>query len=268
MEWIVKKLVLAALLGTIALPALAADMPGRRIVKSPTYIAPPMFTWTGVYAGLNAGYSIADQKTNTIGTTGFSSLIPGGIAPVSLGTDGNGFAGGAQVGVNFQFGSIVTGLEADIQYVDQAKTARFTGNPVLGTALTTSARSELKWLGTLRGRVGFAADRLLVYGTGGLAFGEVEASGGVVGVAAPGLVWAGSNSATKTGWAAGGGVEYAFTDNISLKAEYLYYDLGRSTFTAAGNAAVRATAALNGVDYVGRSDNKGSLVRGGLNYRF
>jgi outer membrane immunogenic protein len=268
MEPIVKKLVLAALLGTLALPAFAADMPGRRIVKSPVYVPPPVFSWTGVYAGVNAGYSIGDQKTRTIGTTGFSSLVPGGIAPVSLGTGGNGFAGGVQAGVNFQFGSIVTGLEADVQYVDQAKTARFTGNPVLGTALTTSASSELKWLGTLRGRVGFAADRLLVYGTGGFAFGEVETAGSVVGVAAPGLAWAGTNSATRTGWAAGGGVEYAFTDNISLKAEYLYYDLGSSTFTAAGNAAVRATAALDGVDYVGRSDTKGSLVRAGLNYRF
>jgi outer membrane immunogenic protein len=264
----VKKIVLAGALAVIALPALAADMPERRIVKSPVFAPPPMFTWTGVYVGLNAGYGFGEQKTTTIGTAGFSALAPLGIAPVSLNTGGNGFMGGAQAGANFQFGSIVTGLEADVQYVDQAKTARFTGNPVLGTALTTSASSELKWLGTLRGRVGFAADRLLVYGTGGLAFGEVEASGSVTGVAAPALAWTGSNKATKTGWAAGGGVEYAFTDNISLKAEYLYYDLGRSTFTASGNAAVRGTAALNGVDYVGRTETKGSIVRGGVNYRF
>lgn len=263
-----KKIVLAGALAVIALPALAADMPGRRIVKSPVFVPPPMFTWTGVYAGLNAGYGFGEQKTTTIGTAGFDGLVPLGIAPASLNTGGNGFIGGAQAGANFQFGSIVAGIEADIQYVDQGKTARFTGNPVLGTALTTSARHELNWLGTLRGRVGFAADRLLVYGTGGLAFGEVEASGSVDGVAAPALAWSGSNRATKTGWAAGGGVEYAFTDNISLKAEYLYYDLGRSTFTASGNAAVRATAALNGIDYVGRTQTKGSIVRAGVNYRF
>jgi outer membrane immunogenic protein len=261
-----KKLALAALLAAVAFPALAADMPGRRIVKSPVYV-PPVFSWTGVYVGVNAGYGSGDQSVRTTGTPGFVAL-GNAIVPMSLKTNGNGFMGGVQAGANFQFGSFVTGIEGDIQYANMSKTTRFTGAPVLGTALTTSAGQELGWLGTLRGRVGFAADRLLVYGTGGLAFGKVEAAGSVVGVAAPGLVWAGQSSGTRTGWAAGAGVEYAFTDNLSLKAEYLHYDLGTTRFTAVGNAAVRGIGALNGIDYAGSAETKGNLVRAGVNYRF
>jgi outer membrane immunogenic protein len=261
------------LLSTAALAAMgtvahAADLPRR---TAPAIAAPalPIFTWTGFYVGVNAGYAFSDGGTSTIGTAGFRGLVPGGIVPGSLNTRAEGFIGGAQLGYNQQFGTFVAGIEADIQFMDAGKTARFTGNPVLGTQLTTSATSEVEYLGTLRGRLGFTPfDRFLVYGTGGLAYGQVKTSGSVTGVQAPGLAWNGSNSDMKFGYAVGGGIEYAFTNNLTFKTEYLYYDLGRSTFNASGNAAVLGTAALNGVSYTGRSDTRGSIVRAGLNYKF
>jgi outer membrane immunogenic protein len=264
-----KKFLLAATaLVALAAPAVAADMPGKRIVK-PTFAPVPVFTWTGVYVGVNAGYSFGEARSVTRGTTAFQSLAPLGITPDRLSSRGEGFAGGAQAGFNYQFGAIVAGIEGDIQYVDQSQHKSFTGLPVLGTALTTSNSQELKWLGTLRGRIGFLpTERLMVYGTGGFAFGEVETTGSVVGVAAPGLVWSGSNSGTRTGFAIGGGAEYAITDQWSLKGEYLHYDLGRKTVNATGNAAVRGVAALNGIDYISRSETKGAILRAGLNYRF
>jgi outer membrane immunogenic protein len=82
------------------------------------------------------------------------------------------------------------------------------------------------------------------------------------------LAWYGSNSPTKVGWTIGGGVEYAITNNISLRAEYLYYDLGKQTTIAAPNAAVLATPALNGVYLTTRTQFDGSIFRIGANYKF
>ncbi len=161
------------------------------------------------------------------------------------------------------------GVEADIAFANQRKSETFIGGPVLGTRLATTASQRLDNLGTLRARFGaVATQRLLVYATGGLAFGTVRASGSVVGVDAPALVWEGRSSRTRVGWTLGGGMEYALTDNLTLKGEYLYYDLGRQTVSAIGNAAVRAVPALDGIDYVGRSEIKGSVLRAGLNARF
>jgi outer membrane immunogenic protein len=260
------------LLTTVALVAmgsiaLAADLPRKSV---PAMVAPvPLFTWTGFYVGVNAGYGFGDGNTQTIGTPGFQALIAPGVVPGALNTKPDGFIGGAQIGYNVQFGAIVVGLEADLQFADMKKTAGFVGLPVLGTQLNTSTTSEMEYFGTLRARLGFTPfDRMLVYATGGLAYAEIKTNSSVVGVQAPGLVWSGSDSDTKFGWTIGAGLEYAITNNLTIRGEYLYYDLGNTTVSALGNAAVRGVAALNGIDYISRTENRGSIVRAGLNYKF
>ncbi len=262
----------AALLGaaTIALAAggaFAADLPSRKSAPAPVFL-PPAFTWTGFYVGVNAGYTFAGSNdVTTIGTPGFQALIPGSIAPNSLKAGGDGFIGGAQIGYNIQYGQFVYGLETDIQFADTKKKSSFIGNPVLGTQLNTTAESEMRYFGTLRARLGFTpVDRLLVYATGGLAYGDVKTTLGVNGVQAPALSWAGSKSDTRFGWTIGAGAEYALTNNWSIKGEYLYYDLGKKTVSTVPNAA--ANAAVPGVAYVGKAENTGHIARAGVNYKF
>ncbi|MGL4729122.1 MAG: outer membrane protein [Bosea sp. (in: a-proteobacteria)] len=250
--------------------ALAADLPSRSVAPAAPVFAPPAFTWTGFYVGANAGYGFGgggEAKTN--GTQGFSNLVPPGIAPGALKVDGEGFIGGGQIGYNYQINRFVLGLEADLQYVDNKKSSGFIGAPILGTQLNTSAESELRYLGTLRARLGYTPlDRLMIYATGGLAYGDVKSTGNVTGVQNAALVWNGSKSDIKFGYTVGAGAEYALTNNWTLKTEYLYYDLGNSNVAALGNGAVRGVAALNGVDYLSRVETKGHIVRAGVNYKF
>jgi outer membrane immunogenic protein len=260
------------LLSTAALVAFgsmahAADLPRKTV---PVMVAPvPLFTWTGFYVGLNGGYGFGDGNTQTVGTPLFQTLIAPGIVPGALNTKADGFIGGAQIGYNVQFGAVVAGLEADLQFADMKKTASFIGLPVLGTQLNTSTSSEMEYFGTVRARLGFTpVDRLLVYATGGLAYGEIKTSSSVIGVQAPALAWSGSDSEMKFGWTVGAGLEYAITNNLTVKGEYLYYDLGNTSVSALGNAAVRGVAALNGIDYISRTENRGSIVRAGINYKF
>lgn len=239
--------------------ALAADLPSR---TAPVY-APiaPIFTWTGFYVGANAGASFATFDTTVVGT---AANTIGNVAalrrPQSFSTDKTGFIGGGQVGYNYQIGSIVLGAEADLQYTDVKST-----NAFLGTSGATSVfRQEMEYLGTVRLRAGYAVDRFLVYATGGLAYGEVKNNATFFSATVPGQIdYFGSRSDMQVGYTVGGGVEYAFTNNLSAKAEYLYYDLGKKNnpvnLTAAGPA---------GGSYVARNETSGHIVRVGLNYRF
>ncbi len=262
-----KRYFLAALGFAIATSASAADLPSKTV---PTFVAPkPVFTWTGAFVGLNAGYAFGDGRAQTTGTPAFLTLVGPGIVPNGLDTKPDGFIGGGQVGYNLQFGALVAGVEADLQFADLKKSSSFVGAAVLGTQLTTSAGSEITYLGTARARLGFTPfDRLLIFGTAGLAFGDVKNNGSVTGVQAPALQWTGTRSDTKFGYAVGGGLEYALTDNLTAKGEYLYYDLGKTTVTALGNPAVRGVGALDGIDYVARVENRGSILRAGVNYKF
>src|SRR5262249_32061682 len=184
---------LAVALAALAVsPAIAADLPTRPGPALPVYL------WTGFYAGVNFG---GDWRAS--------------------GANASGVIGGGQLGYNWQFGRLVLGGETDIQ----GTTLR--GSTVLlsaiGNAITST--TSLDYLGTLRGRVGFAHDRWLVYGTGGLAYTTINHDGmGLVGV---GGTYSGSNE--KAGFAAGGGVEWAFADRWSAKAEYLYAQFPRFT---------------------------------------
>jgi outer membrane immunogenic protein len=236
--------------------ALAADLPTRK--AAPVY-APvaPAFTWAGAYFGLNAGAVFSQSKANLFGQGPLTqAAIAVANVPTSAKLDKAGFIGGAQAGYNFQTGAFVYGVEADISVADAKKKASYLGS--LG-ALTT-AQSDLRWLGTARLRAGYAIDRLLVYGTGGLAFGDVKNRANVF---APGgnLAYWGSKSDTRAGWTLGGGLEYAVTNNVTVKGEYLYYNLGKKT------VALNPTTGV-GDNFGAKFKNDGHIVRAGVNWKF
>jgi outer membrane immunogenic protein len=263
---------LAALTALFAGSAWAADLPTHKAPMEPAPYAAPAFSWTGFYIGANAGYSFSEGgATSTTGSPAFAALGPN-FVPGSLDTKGGGFIGGGQIGYNYQFGTFVTGLEADIDWVDQRKSASFTGAVLpapLGTSLTTSASRNLNYLGTVRGRLGVTPfDRTLLFITGGLAYGGVQTSNSVVANANPALNWNGSTDSTRVGWTLGGGGEYAFTNNVTFKIEGLYYDLGKTSTVAPGNAAVQGVGALNGVFYSSQVRTAGEVVRAGVNFKF
>ncbi len=253
----VAALALAGLVGH----ASAADLPRRNAVTAaPPVFVPPAFTWTGFYAGVNAGAKFgSDDNARTIGSPGFVGLVPGGFVPGSLRVGDTGFTGGAQIGYNQQYGQFVAGVETDFQFVGGERGTAFTGP----TGITTTAFRDNGYLGTLRARLGIlASDRLLVYATGGLAYGSFDTT---LGVTAGPAIWGGSNDKFRAGWTVGAGAEYAFTNNWTAKIEYLYYDLGRQTITA---SPLNGAATATGLSYVGRVDNTGQIVRAGLNYKF
>jgi outer membrane immunogenic protein len=225
----------AAAAAALSGPALAADLPARTMAPAPaavTYM--PVFTWTGLYVGLNAGYGWRNSTTVT---------VTGPVSYFQSFSDSNngGFVGGGQIGYNWQTGAIVFGAEADIQYADLGGKHSF--------APFWNGGSNGNYFGTVRGRVGFAFDRALIYATGGLAYGDV------------GQDWWGNNS-TRAGWTLGAGVEYAFTNNWTARVEGLWVKLDK------GNK--------NGVFYyagapyyASSSKNDGfGVIRAAINYKF
>ena len=158
----------------------------------------PFFTWNGFYVGINAGYGFGRSAwtyTVTLDSTGNFNV--------------NGPMVGGTFGYNVQFGSFVLGLEGDI---DWNQHQRLDNDRLRRLAVTKNS-----WLGTARGRIGYAFGRFLQYITGGGAYGDVKGS----------LLGVGDFKQTKAGWTGGAGVEYAFIDNWSAKLEYLYVDLGK-----------------------------------------
>jgi outer membrane immunogenic protein len=204
---------LAALMVT---PALAADLPR----KAPAYVppAPPPFSWTGFYVGASAGFIANDSEGNDNGDGTGDGWI-NTPATYRLGQVGGLF--GVDVGYNWQFSpNWVLGIEADI--------AGATGNgDGFSDIYGSEVYSKLSALGTIRGRIGYAFDRMLVYATGGFAYGKVHDR--VSWEQAPD--YTADESKWKTGWTLGGGLEYAFPNNWTVRAEGLYVDLGSTSFT-------------------------------------
>ncbi|MFT4097420.1 MAG: outer membrane beta-barrel protein [Rhodoblastus sp.] len=243
---------------TIAGSAFAADLPARKM--APAYVAPaPIFTWTGFYVGVNAGYAWGDNKFNSSqGNVGLADPVT--FFSVSSGSaKGNSFTGGGTVGFNYQMGMFVAGVEGDLGYLNTLGTANRAGVATTGVLEASQTASGSKGLfGTVRGRLGVAFNQFLIYGTGGLAFGNTQLS--QVMVLSNGNFWLGSASSGKTGWTAGAGVEYAFSPNWSAKIEYLHVDLGTR------NIAMFSPTAGN--FYSVRSTNRADMVRAGVNYKF
>ncbi len=251
-----KKLVLL-LAGLAATgPTFAADMP----IKAVRPAVPLAYNWTGFYAGLNAGY--AWGRSNISSTLDpvltLNRQTVGEAASPSL--DPNGFIGGGQIGYNYQVNQFVLGLEADFDYFhlsdSQASTTTY---PVLGGTFNSYAAVRTDWLFTLRPRLGYAVDNFLIYGTGGLAVTRVKYDEAFSDFT--GAVDNFSVSETKTGWTAGGGVEYALRNNWSLKAEYLYAHFGSISaaplFSTSTSTLFRHDVPLNA-----------NIVRVGANYKF
>jgi len=283
--------ILLASAGAIALSgaAFAADLPVR--APPPVYLPPPPPMWTGFYAGLNAGGIWSASNNVSLVSTGAlgAGLTPLGVAVANafvngandrLGVGTSGFIGGGQVGYNFQWGpSWLVGLEADIQGTTASanrNVARAFAAPG-GTILTTSLSSSrsLDYFGTVRGRIGFlVTPTLLIYGTGGLAYGGINANIFVAQTLVPGLgitgfpAAGGSFSNTRVGWTAGGGLEWLFTPNWSVKVEYLYFDLGSVQRTFGPLAVTVGAAPLVTAFPALRANFNGNIVRAGINYHF
>ena len=256
----------AALLA-LGVSASAADLPVRK--SEPVYV-PVAYSWTGAYIGVNAGGIFTHNKVNIFGQgPGTIGAITSGAVPSSVGHNKSGFIGGVQAGYNWQSGAFVMGVEADIDYVSAKARKTVTGVPynvsnvavVMVTPGVTVA-SDLRWLATARLRAGFALDRALLYVTGGLALGDVRNSVAIYrSVSAPASYW-GSNSDIRAGWTLGAGVEYAITNNLSVKGEYLYYSLGKKTIS------VDPVAPVVGANFGAKFKNDGHIVRAGLNWKF
>ena len=231
----------------------------------------PAFTWTGVYLGLNAGGVLSSgSRTTTLYDTGFPLLSA--YYPDTLGTSSIGWIAGGQAGYNLQAGGAVFGLETDIDWTSTSKTFSFASAPLAvydpSDVLHVNASARLNWLGTTRARIGIVATpdyRLMVYGTGGVAYGGGNGYLNVFDNLA-GLAWHGAPSSTRVGWTIGVGAEYAFTDNVTLKAEYLYYNLGSSNVVTVANFA--AGAVFPGVYATAKYAYDGSIVRIGMNVKF
>ena len=235
-----KKLVLRSLvaLTTMGGAAVAADMP----LKAPP--PPVVFNWTGCYVGIEGGGAWGRSRHDNVGGGGilFGSFTPrfdisGGLA-------------GVEYGCNQQFGgNWVFGIEGDWSWTSKRGSSPDTG--VAGNPTFTSETKEL-WISTSRARVGWAWDRLWIYGTGGFAAARIQAN-----VTIPGLGTF-SDRHIQYGWTVGAGLEYAFWNNLSLKAEYLYVRLENAEFFPAFTPVV-PRGGLN-------VDN--NIVRVGLNWRF
>ena len=261
-----KKLLLATVaLSALAGSAIAADLPYRRAAPAPlpAFVAVPVFTWSGMYLGVNAGYGFSGEGRAT--SAGLvppaSTAITNGFVAGGAKVDPAGFVGGGQIGYNYQMGSVVLGLETDIQYTDLEKGVAV-ASPIAG--VSTGFKTKMDYLGTVRGRIGYAMDRWMIYATGGLAYGEVTNSHVISDIGTPFAI-AGERSQTRTGYAVGAGIEYAIPafnfggSAATLKAEYLYYDLGKSTVTS---------SVLGTPLFATRFENDGHLVRAGLNWKF
>lgn len=242
--------------------ALAADLP----VKTAPYRAPaPLpYNWSGFYVGGNLGWGWNSDNGQQLCTDpAGASFGPGCIIVSDPSIDADGFIGGGQIGYNWQVNNWVFGVEADIQGADINGSANIAGPfPQVGGGNSGNsswvANETLDWFGTVRGRVGFAWDRALLYATGGLAYGHESVDLTFTGF---GAQWPSSASDTKTGWTLGGGVEYAYVDNWTVKIEGLYYDLGTITSSGVGIPPNGYTA---GKEF----EFKGGIVRVGLNYKF
>lgn len=213
-----KLLVLASVaIVTLMGAANAADIARRQPMPTKAVPYVQMYNWTGGYVGINGGVGW--------GRSNFSAPLASG----DFNTRG-GMVGGT-VGYNWQAGQTVFGLEGDLDW------ANVRGSTTCGAGLSCETRNN--WMGTARGRIGYAFDRIMPYVTGGLAVGNVKNS--VTGL--------GESSTTKAGYALGGGVEAALVGPWTAKVEYLYADLGRSSAPAGSDVRFKTNAVRAGVNY-------------------
>ncbi len=252
------------ILGSVALaamitgPAMAADM----ALKAPPLAAP--YSWTGFYVGGNIGYSWGNGDSNY----NEPAFGPVGLpVPISASQKLDGLIGGGQIGYNWQADKTwVFGLEADIQGSgEKGGSSNSYTYGVIDPTLTLTNNADIQWFGTVRGRVGVLVNpTLLLYGTGGLAYGGISASGSVNDGFVAATTWSFGETTTKVGWTLGAGIEGAIpnTSDWTWKLEYLYIDFG----TVSGNNLDFFDLSHDPYSWGTRvTDN---ILRVGLNYRF
>jgi outer membrane immunogenic protein len=259
----------------VTAPASAADL----FVKAPPA---PVYSWTGWYAGVNVGYSWGKAKSDyydpNFGAYTGGTPIPSSNNPLSQKLDG--LIGGGQVGYNWQVNPTwVLGLEADIQGSGERGTASFSDPFGIGTDcdikcsnVSGTMKAAIDWFGTVRGRAGFLiSPTTLLYGTGGVAFGGIKASGTITDACSnpnactiP-VSWGFAGSRTNVGWTAGGGVEGVVPNMArwTWKAEYLYLNLGSVSGTG-----FEAATGFGALPYTWSSKVTDNILRVGLNYHF
>ncbi|MGC1861293.1 MAG: porin family protein, partial [Methylocystis sp.] len=296
-----KKILFAVSAVALALSAgsaMAADLPSYK-APPPVYIPPPPM-WTGFYAGLNAGFGwgtssntytagvpvwdgFVDEYSGAYGVWGSTALANTATANINQ----SGFIGGGQIGYNYQWGpQFVVGLEADIQGASISGAGTSTGASVDSDASYNPNRvavggndihAGINWMGTVAGRVGYLfTPTLLVYARGGLAYGGVHAN---VTSSLQGYAWGdpadypfsgtgtGYASNTLVGWHIGGGLEWMFMPNWSLKTEAFYYDLGSLSVGAPVFAPVPGYSGMGNITTT-RVQFNGVVARVGVNYHF
>ena len=226
----------------LATAAHASDIGGQSL------LAHGPWNWTGFYVGGNVGAAWARSSIVNDPTSAFPWLNG------STSNDRTGVIGGLQGGYNWQWAGLVLGIEGDLSFasVDRSVAAA----NVAGPGFEDSFRSRLDWLATIRGRLGWAVDRALIYGTGGVAFAGLKDE-----LVSPPPTLGGFTASTDssvTGWAAGGGLEYAFTGHWTAKAEYLHVDFGNRTATVGSPTPGYAFKFKDSLD----------IARVGINYKF
>ncbi|HWE98357.1 MAG TPA: outer membrane beta-barrel protein [Caulobacteraceae bacterium] len=259
-----RKLILAAGAGAagLILAAAAAAQP----VAGPD---DSTWTWSGPYAGVNIGYGWGNFDYPYFGSTDAAGTVP---VTGTVRQRAHGVIGGGQVGYNFQgFGPVVLGMEADIQGADISSRNAYDGVTVASGDTTGTLESKLDYLGTVRGRVGLPlGGRLMPYVTGGWAFGGVRSSAAFAcpscGTNGAPINTAYSDSHMRSGWTAGGGVEYGLSRHMSVKAEYLYADLGHHDIFGSGDNFTYGGAGIYNAGLAERT--KANIVRVGVNWRF
>jgi outer membrane immunogenic protein len=231
------------------------------------------FTWTGFYIGGNAGYGWGNADTDFEPLPDAATFVF--LNPTTLSPDPSGFIGGGQVGYNWQWNKwFVLGVETDFQGSDIEGHERdegfngFSGVPANPDRFL-EAHERMQWFGTVRGRIGISPFcRLLIYGTGGFAYGNVDYSAqtNFGDTFFHGASYPVDFTKTQTGWTAGGGLEYAIGHHWTVKAEYLYYDLGNTNRTGSEFIAGVPQGPPFAIHY--NFETSGNIVRGGLNYKF
>lgn len=280
------------LLGSVALsallasPVLAADL---RVKAPPPPPPPAVFSWTGFYVGLNAGaaWGRSDVETSVSCdfVPGFAAAyfcFPGGgqanaaaIAAAGTGSmSGSGFTGGGQIGYNLQSGNVVFGAEFDVEAFNLKLSRQASGAYLVsvlpglaGNTFTVTSSLDTRWLFTARARLGLAFDSVLVFATGGLAVTDLRASHTFSDTHVIPAIGAGawSGSKTKTGWTAGGGIEWAAGRYWTVKVEYLYLNFG--SVDAAG--LIVNPSPVGYANAISTSaDLTAHIARAGINFRF
>jgi outer membrane immunogenic protein len=255
----------ALVIGTAA--ASAADLPARTYTKAPPPPPVPVFSWSGCYVGLNGGYGWGNNHSAlapNVDPAFWDPAFAAGAAPSFFSWQNSGGVAGGQLGCNWQTGAFVVGVETDFDWANvRGSEAINTPGSALFVPGFFSSGTDLRWLGTTRGRIGWAVNNWLFYATGGVAYGSVNHN---LAFAFPATLDFQTIAATSTnvGWTAGAGVEWAFTNNWTVRAEYLYVDLGNQAFvsTPSGRAANLAS------NLVEAFSNHYNIVRVGVNYKF